>query len=265
MALYLEGCIVTLFIRQPTMIFIVAMITLSYTWVYFFYSHDFIRSAGIFTLQIIGLLVGLVWVLKTYKSLKKQNDKDSSFWLFLGIGIIFCALSWLNLANHTFFFNRPAPYPGFTDYYWFLAYISWIIALIYKLVSYVKKTEIIPLLFDVSIFMLTAIALIWEFLISNIFLNLSGNFLTDAVGITYPVMDLTLLFVTILVFFTTRNNYNKNIFTIISIGFIFQIIADFIYVHQSLNGTYVLGGWIDPLWNITVLLKGAAGLYGQKI
>ncbi|OAH59667.1 hypothetical protein AWH48_00750 [Domibacillus aminovorans] len=251
----------TTLLRQPVMVFIIAIIMLSYIWIYFFQNDEIIRETGVFALQLIGVSVSFIWVYQTYDSLKKEKDKESNFWLLIGIGMVPYGVAWLISGYYHLLLRTNAPYPGFDDYLWILAYLIWIIALIYKLKLVLKKTEITRFIFDISIFMIVIISLIWELLLSNVFLNLSGNFLTDAIGIAYPVIDLTLLFVTILLYFTTRNNVRKTIFTFISIGFTFQIIADFIYVYQSLNGSYIIGGWINPLWNLTLLLKGAAGLY----
>ncbi|MFS0779956.1 hypothetical protein ABC255_28735 [Neobacillus sp. 3P2-tot-E-2] len=92
-------------------------------------------------------------------------------------------------------------------------------------------------------------------LLSDILFNLSGNFITGFVGIAYPVIDLYLLFISILLYYTTRSNNKRTIFTFISICFSFQIVADFIYVHQSFEGTYEFAGWIDPLWTLIKMFR----------
>lgn len=251
----------TTLMRQPGMVFIITIVLLSYAWIYFFQNNEMIREIGVFILQLLGLLVSFIWVYQTYESLKKEKNKERNFWLLLGIGMIPYDAAWLISGYYHLLLRKSAPYPGFDDYLWILAYLIWIIALIYKLRLVLKKTEIIRSLFDISIFMIIVSSLMWEFIFSNIFFNLSGHFLTDSISLAYPLSDLALLFVTILLYFTTRNNSRKTVFTFITIGFAFQIIADVIYVYQSLNGTYTIGGWIDPLWNLTLLLKGAAGLY----
>ncbi len=209
--------------------------------------------------------MSLIWVLNTYLTLDKDRDKDSYFWLLLGIGIVPYGIAFINWAYYFLYLGINPPYPGSADYFWLLAYFIWIIALIYKLILVIKKSEIIQYLFDISIFIIVTIALIWDLLLSNILLNLSGDILTDFVGVAYPVLNLSLLFITVLVYFTTRNHNNKSLFTFISLGFIFQISGDLIYVNHSLNSRYEYGDIIDPFWNVTLLLKGAAGLYRLQI
>ncbi|TMN22670.1 GGDEF domain-containing protein [Lentibacillus cibarius] len=170
---------------------------------YFFYNNDFIRATGIVAIQLAGISVSSYWIAKIVTVLKKNKDKDRFFRLLLGIGVIPYSIAVLHWAYHYLYVETSLPYPGFSDYLWLLAYFIWVIALTYKLVLVIQKTEI--------------------------------------------------------------THVDRSFFTFLSIGFSLQILADFVYLQQILEGAYTYSGWIDPLWTVTLLLKGAAGIYHLQV
>lgn len=257
----------TSLLRRPETVFIMTVIFLSYLWICIFYNHDVIRSIGEFTISFTGFVVSLVWVFQTFYILKKEKVSSGNFWLLLGLGMALYILAWLISAYYLMLLNIDAASLVVDDILWLVAYFLWFFALIYELVKVANKNEIIRILFDIVIFVIVVSELIWEMQLSNIILNLSGNFRTDFVGVAYPVIDLAMLFITFILFYTTGNRDKKTIYTIIAIALIIQTIGDFFYVNQTQSGSYEFGGWVDPVWTLTLLIIGFSGrfrLYGKN-
>ncbi len=90
-----------------------------------------------------------------------------------------------------------------------------------------------------------------------IFQGVGGHGLRLAVDIAYPVLDLALLGTVVAVIAATGWRPGLG-WSLVAASVITNVLADGIYLHQSVVGTYIEGRWVDVLWPLAALLMAAA-------
>ncbi|HUC91689.1 MAG TPA: bifunctional diguanylate cyclase/phosphodiesterase [Paenibacillus sp.] len=143
-----------------------------------------------------------------------------------------------------------------------MQYLFFLAALIIKTKSIKRKSHTVIFLFNIIILMTVAASLSWYFIIGPALTFSSVPMAVRLVFIAYPILDLGLLFAT--VYLLINSQYRSKVLMVIAFGFLTQIAADSIYVYVSLYETYKEGSLLEPLWTLTVLLKGFSGLYAAK-
>jgi len=84
--------------------------------------------------------------------------------------------------------------------------------------------------------------------------------LTLTLSVAYPVMDLVLLFAVLELLFKRIYQMGQNPLLFLASGFMFLIITDAIFFSQTMNGTYVAGGFLDVGWPLGYVFIGLAGM-----
>ncbi|WP_410512830.1 bifunctional diguanylate cyclase/phosphodiesterase [Paenibacillus sp. BR2-3] len=129
-----------------------------------------------------------------------------------------------------------------------------------KIIKNDRSFPMVRFIFDTGIFMMVTATLYWHYIVSPLLSSESGSELGDLVLLVYPILDLGLLFAVISLYFISRYTVHQKGLSILIVGFSCEIIADLVYIYLSSQGSYV-SGYVDPLWGITLLLKGVSGLH----
>jgi PAS domain S-box-containing protein len=246
-------------VRIREVIFIFFFTIVFYAWICVFQDHDFLRIIGVNVFRIFGSLVSLIWLWFVYR---KQNNKERYFWLLLGIGCFFYLIAYIFWGYYQIILQVVTPYPSWADLFWLMASGIFLIALIYQMKVIRSTYPMISFVFNIAIFMTMAISLSGHFIFQRI---LSNDTEASLVSLVYPILDLGLLFATVGLYLVFREYSSPRVLLIIICGFCFLISADTVYTYFSLRGTYVMGSFIEPLWTLTVLLVGLAGLYSLEL
>lgn len=77
-------------------------------------------------------------------------------------------------------------------------------------------------------------------------------------------MNLSILFVTITLYYLSKSSPNRKIILIIVSGFSLQVLTDSILIYLRITGKYEEGGLIEPLWLLAILLLGLAGFFRHE-
>ncbi|HEX2996772.1 MAG TPA: hypothetical protein VHP14_18260, partial [Anaerolineales bacterium] len=113
---------------------------------------------------------------------------------------------------------------------------------------------------DVVIVMTSAILGFWNFLLGPVASSNAGlPFLQQVILIAYPVGDLVLLWALLRIIYRPLDEHHEAPAFLLAIGITVAILADSVYIHQSLMGTYVSGSFLDIEWRASLLLIGIAG------
>ncbi len=155
----------------------------------------------------------------------------------------------------------PVPYPSIADAcflgFFFLAFIG-IALLVRETVPRTSKTIWV----DGVIAAFGVGALETTFVISPIANLNSGNPITVATNMAYPIGDLVLVTMVVAVFAVRRWRPGR-LWWILGAGLVIFAAADSVYVLRVLSGTYVTGTPLDSLWLIGALFMASAAWQGM--
>ncbi len=162
---------------------------------------------------------------------------------------------------------HQAPFPSLADG-WYLAEYP-IFALGFLLLPRVSLTsrERLKVLLDTGIVIIASVILFWVLLIApTIESNKGADIYVLILSVTYPVMDLLLLFALVELLFRRIKSIPLGPIVLLVLGTIAWIGTDFFFFGQSLQKTYDSGSLPDTGWIIGYLLLGLAGvLYASSL
>ena len=87
---------------------------------------------------------------------------------------------------------------------------------------------------------------------------------TVVVSMAYPVFDLLLICLLVGVAYMVRLAARRWL-ALLGIGFVATGFADVVSAVQTVDGTYVEGGWLDPVWLLGVVALAAAALPARNV
>lgn len=213
---------------------------------------------GTFIFPLIGAGISTFWICQY---ILKLTGKQKYVWVFLAMGnlsFIIAQSIWYYQIN---LYKVPS-YPSWADFLWLVQYLFYLSALIIE-ITITKGVPLIRFIFNISIFMITAIALSIHFLITPILASFSNSIWEVTFSLAYPIIDLALLFVTIGLLYLSKYSVNKKILSVIIVGFFIQIFADTAHTYLLSKGSYAPGGFVDPLWILPLLIIGIASIFAR--
>lgn len=141
-----------------------------------------------------------------------------------------------------------SPFPSVADWFWLLFYVFGIIAFGYalsKLWKYIQAWHLV--IAGVVTLLLTWGA--YLFALNEIFTNAASSSATEVFfGAMYPVGDIILIGLSVLMFLTLRKGVFGESWKTFAIALTIYGVADLVYGYQLFIGTYKSGGLIDLLW-----------------
>jgi diguanylate cyclase (GGDEF)-like protein len=238
--------------KRNATLFIILYLAAFYGWLWIYADHSWMRTLGASLFSIIGTAVSIYWLFRPYRILERIHR---IFIILITIGIALLLLSnmlwFLNVI-----INGDSDFPILAFILWLAAYVFFLLALVYKLRLLYTSLSMSPFLFNILIFMIAAIAISIHFIIDPIvklaFEYQSFIFLFT----TYPILDIGIGFLTINIFYMTRDTKEYKAFLFLFLGFLTQIITDTIYLHLLNINQYVTGSLITPLWILATLFIG---------
>lgn len=195
-----------------------------------------------------------------YAWLRLRTTKEGIVWLLLVIGLLLWLggeTLWLILEAVT----QEVPYPSVADVSWLLAYPVLFCALYleYKRLDIdLGKKRFGIFLAVVAACVIMVWALLYPIAVSD-----EVSAVEKFLDIAYPVGDLALLYVALLVTFMYLGGRLGWAWLLISVGFILYSVADLAFSYLSWEEVYWSGHPVDLLWMIgdTIVFVGAA-MYG---
>lgn len=156
---------------------------------------------------------------------------------------------WLgNLSN--------PPFPSIADALYLSMYPAMYVALMLLMRSRLRRLGAAQWL-DGAVVGLTVTALGAALIFPTVVGTSHGRFVEDAVNLSYPLGDFTLL-VFVIVAFALVGWRPGRVWLWLGAGIIVSAVADLIYVYQAAKGTYVAGTLLDTLWPASMSLFSLA-------
>ncbi|MBE1440822.1 putative bifunctional diguanylate cyclase/phosphodiesterase [Paenibacillus sp. OAS669] len=198
---------------------------------------------------------------------RKQHGHYRRFWSLLSWADILYILALLSWIVYDWVLGIVAPVPSIGDVFWNLQNITYVSALVYLLVKERSIYQGVRFLFDTLIVFIIVSIMSWEYVIHpQLAQLLKRTTVWGAVATSsYPVTDLVIFISLFMLFYTRRFPYPKKVFFPFASGFIVFVITDTLYLTQLTTNTYMIGGWIDPLYSASAMLVAIAGLSSTRL
>ncbi|MEB1808837.1 MAG: EAL domain-containing protein [Bacillaceae bacterium] len=249
-------------IRQHALIFIILYISTFYVWLFLFKDQEFIRLLGSDLFFVIAASISFILLFQTFRF---TQDQTRYFWLMLSIGVFFAVMAQIVCLYYRSFLQTDLPYPSLADAFWIMQYSIFLVALILKRWLLKHLFPMTRFLFNLFIIMTVVTTISWAFLIGPNITPATGTVISSIVSLAYPILNLGILFASLSLFFIAQFTINKTVLSLITFGFLAQILADSIYVFQYMQTAFVLGNnFFAPLWALSLLLIATAGLTSQQ-
>ena len=181
--------------------------------------------------------------------------------LLLTLVPIFDALAGTIWAYNEIYLSIIAPFPSISDGIWFLFYVAGISAFIYAL-NKVRKFITAKNALIATIAFGALFALIYSFSLKFIFLDLESTLLIKFLSAMYPVGDIILGSLALLLFLSLKGSKLGDSWRTFTIAYWVYAIADLVYTYQLYAGTFKSGNATDIFWFLGQVIM-AYGFYQQ--
>ncbi|MCI2257190.1 EAL domain-containing protein [Domibacillus sp. PGB-M46] len=232
-----------------------------YTWLFISWENEWTRFLGANLLSLAGSAVSFAVLFKTYRVL---SQKYRCFWLLLSISALFYFAGYSVCFYYQTILSVAMPYPGWADYMWLTAYFFALAAFLYAIILRGISVSVKPLFFNLVLFMVVVITLSLQYIVEPMFIEAGYTTTSTFVSIAYPLLDLCVLVAIMICYYLASSRYERILMVFCGTGFVVQLATDLIYVYWGGDSFADMGTFLDPLWQINLLLQGTAGLYAQK-
>ena len=191
---------------------------------------------------------------------RKVNRKIFLAWLMMASGQLCFTTGDFILAWHETVLNI-SPFPSLSDVGWLMTYVLFIIGILLLPSVEVTLRERTKILLDTAIVIVTSSLFFWSLILEpTIHQNLNEDTITMALVVTYPVMDLILVFLVVEMLFRKLSFPGNEALKFLALGAGLWIATDTFYLGQLLVETYQPGGILDSGWIAGFLFMGLAGM-----
>jgi|GEM_PF-3067725 len=238
-------------------LFIFTYILSYYAWIFYTSQNEALLLYGGNAFQVLAAFLAVGIGLIGYRS---ANQEDKVFKRLILSGLFSFLIGMLLWAFHDIIFGIEYTFVGVYDYIWMLQYLFYFIAVFY----YIHVKKIYPsthFILDTLIFGAVSYTLCWYYFIDPYLTAGDYPFLTLFIYVSYPLMDLALIFAILSLFL--YKTPSKLLLTLI-LGFAVKYTANAYYLSFISQEVYQTGHLLDPLWTLGVLLIAQSINYREK-
>jgi diguanylate cyclase (GGDEF)-like protein len=246
--------------KKRAIITFLLVLTFMYVWNMIFKDHEWVSVLGASSFPIMIGFVSLSWVYKTYKT---QTSRERFCWFLISIGLavhIVGNIIWFWTALTKISFHAPDS----SYLFWLIGYSLFLMALIYKIRLISPSVFTNPYLFNSVIFMIVVSASFMHYFVMPYMTKAESPFQLIVIGLLYPFVDISIVFVTTLLFYLLRDTNERTVILFFMGAFCLQILGDTLAAVMKVNNEYYQL-LIEPIWVGSLLLIGYAGLFRQKM
>ncbi len=180
-------------------------------------------------------------------------------WLLLALAQLAYALGDIAWAVIELTLSEP-PFPSLADAFYLLFYPLFAAGLILLPIAVQTAEERLKSSLDMAVTAIGASLVFGVLLIVPIAAENSADWWTMLLSVAYPAFDLVLLLM-LLRLLMRQDTWSSDIsLLLLSIGTAVMIVSDVVFTLQSLQGSYVTGGWADTGYVLAAALVGLAGV-----
>ncbi len=218
--------------------------------------YRFLMPEGALDLAYIG--IGFYGVLSVLLGVSRWRPEAATPWWLLAVGIVTWVLG--DVIYSVLAIRSPdgLPFPSVADVSYYLFYPLVAASLVSTLRRRLPGRDRAGLI-DATLITVAAAVLSWTFLIAPYAGDRSLRLLEKLASIGYPLGDL--LLIALLARLLLSPGRRVVTFHLLVAAFVLNLVADVVYVYQSLAGTYDSGDLVDLAWLAAYVLFGSAALH----
>ena len=203
---------------------------------------------------LIDFLVVLALFYATIRS-EYYGKRVQIAWMFITLAFSFYTIgdilyAILELGIH------QRPFPSVADVFYLIFYPLFAVGIYYLTRFSFTLIEKLKIFIDMGIISFTVGLIFWIFLIIPTLISQQNSF-SHIISVIYIIGDFLLFFVLLRWIYSEFDEYYVPIL-FLSMGILFMIVTDSIYAFQTLQGTYLSGGFLDTGWIISFVFVGLA-------
>ncbi|MEQ6389036.1 EAL domain-containing protein [Bacillaceae bacterium S4-13-58] len=232
-------------------------VSLFYLLIWIFWDNYQVRATGTSLFYTVG---GLASLLLLWNGYRKHKNK---IWIFLGFGIslfIIGSVIWFISITK----QGNASFPDLSNLLWTIGYVFFALGLIQEMRKMGHRQFTNDLLYNIGIFIIVSASTSYYFLIKPILELLDNNWTAAYLSLVYSMLSLSIFLLIITNFYLIQNKKGAQVYYWLNTAFFIQVLADSIFIFQSLLETYELAGFVDPLWILSILLIGFSSQFSEK-
>ena len=170
--------------------------------------------------------------------------------LFLGLGILAYVVGQV-IWSFNQIITHQAPFPSSADVAFLASYPLLLLGVLLMSVRSLPHISRLRVGLD-AIMMMTAIMIFsWYFVLGPTLLQNNASLLARVVSTAFPSSDLALLLSVFLLWARQEDHMLRPAHLLISLGLLTLVLADSIYDYLNLQNSFVIGGFLDPLWSLS--------------
>jgi PAS domain S-box-containing protein len=205
---------------------------------------------------------GFAIVLLFYAFFKARSFRkvSSTAWGILGVATFIWLIADLAWGIIEVYLGQD-PFPSIADVFYLAYYPLFAIGILLFPRERFSTEGRLKFIIDMLVITLAAGLIFWIFLVSPTVVAYTGSpFIELAASLGYVLGDFILLFAVFSLLFAGFKELSQNAVIFLLIGIFLAIVSDSIYTIQSLQGTYVSGGFLDIGWLMQNIFIGLAAI-----
>ncbi|MDO8590797.1 MAG: hypothetical protein Q7R65_02350 [bacterium] len=176
----------------------------------------------------------------------------------LSIGLLTWGIGTVIFGYYNIVLQIPVPYPSLADAFYIISWPLWAVGMIYLSRATGAQFQLSTLLGRSMLFLIPILTIIGSYYVLIIVarqgtLGLTEDLLTDFFDLAYPIGDIVILTIALLIFglsFKYLGGFFKWACIIILAGFVLNYIGDFSFVYLTTQGTYFVADWVDLIYTV---------------
>lgn len=223
------------------------------------FRNDLPRLATLSDIYLpIPNILAVIGLLYAAKRPETYGRKVKTAWMLMALAQISSVLAniiWAVLE----FSSRQTPFPSLADGFYLAMYPLFILGILLLPAEPFTRRGRIKMLLEMSIVVISASLAFWVFLIEPTIQASQADTMGLALSLSYPVLDLLMLFAVVELLFRRMGSSNLGSLYILAAGMVVAVASDSAYLLQFLEGTYQSGRLVDTglvAWYSLVWLAG---------
>ncbi|MFB9993858.1 putative bifunctional diguanylate cyclase/phosphodiesterase [Deinococcus oregonensis] len=212
--------------------------------------------------NLASLPVWGVAALLCFRASARHGPRLALVWRWIGCG----ALAWfVSQVLYTLLSLLKLPvFPSVADLTYLLVVPFIAIGILLLRRDAQGSLQVVSFVLDVLLVVLALGDTVWHLYLREVAANYAGQPLARAIVLAYPLMDLLLTGLLLMLLLWRPRELSVAQLTGLLLGGVSYLGADLSYAHQVVHGTYQSGTWVDVAWNGYALALGVAASLAQR-